>query len=59
MSDATKQDLVDALRRIAEHADPEPASGKNYRTDDREGCLDAVFEIARAALARAGQAVPK
>lgn len=38
-----------ALQEIADDADPD--NGKNYRADDREGCLDAVFFTARAALA--------
>ena len=46
--------LVDALKRIREHTDPEPAS-ENYRADDREGCLDTVFSIATDTLEAAGE----
>lgn len=44
-------ELVEALRSIAEHTDPD--GGDNYRSDDREGCLDTVHALARAALSRA------
>jgi hypothetical protein len=44
--------LAKALEAIVEMTDPEP-DGENYRADDREGCLDAVHEAARAALAEA------
>lgn len=43
--------MLDALRRIKEHTDPEPPE-ENYRADDREGCLDTVFSIASTAIAR-------
>lgn len=41
--------LRESLTRIAEHTDPESPE-ENYRADDREGCLDTVFAIARKAL---------
>jgi len=45
-------DLLEALSRIAEHTDPD-SSDENYRADDREGCLDTVFALARDAIAKA------
>jgi hypothetical protein len=44
-------DILAALARIAEHTDPD-AEEENYRADDREGCLDAVYAIAKAAIAQ-------
>lgn len=41
--------LVEALADIREHTDPDGLD--NYRSDDREGCLDAVFARADRALA--------
>lgn len=49
---AAAPDLLDALERIAAHADPDSPE-ENYRADDREGCLDTVFAIARRAIAKA------
>ena len=43
------EDLVKALEKIKGHTDPDSIE-ENYRADDREGCLDCVFTIARAAL---------
>lgn len=40
--------LREALNEIADMTDPD--GDENYRSDDREGCLDAVFAAARAAL---------
>ncbi|HQR98111.1 MULTISPECIES: hypothetical protein [unclassified Polaromonas] len=37
-----------ALEDVAECTDPD--KDDNYRSDDREGCLDAVFATASAAL---------
>lgn len=37
-----------ALQNIAHDTDPD--NGKNYRADDREGCLDSVFSTATNAL---------
>lgn len=39
--------LKEALNDIAEHTDPDDKD--NYRSDDREGCLDTVHAIATAA----------
>jgi hypothetical protein len=44
--------MLDALRRIAEHTDPDSPE-ENYRADDTEGCLDTVFSIAKRAIAAA------
>lgn len=49
---AAAPDMLAALERIAEHTNPDSPE-ENYRADDREGCLDTVFEIARAAIAKA------
>jgi hypothetical protein len=48
--------LLEALRRIAEHTDPDSPE-ENYRADDREGCLDTVFSIAKRAIAEASKSV--
>lgn len=49
--------LLQALRDIAEHTNPEPPLDDrgygNYRSDDREGCFDTVFAIATKAVAEA------
>ena len=42
--------LVAAMESIAEHTHPAPPQ-ENYRADDREGCLDTVFALAKCALA--------
>jgi small-conductance mechanosensitive channel len=44
-------DLLEALKTIEEHTNPDSAD--NYRADDREGCLDAVYETAQAAIEKA------
>lgn len=40
--------LEEALRDIRDATDPDAEA--SYRADDREGCLDAVFALAREAL---------
>lgn len=42
--------LRTALQDIAENTDPD--NGESYRADDREGCLDAMFATASAALTK-------
>jgi hypothetical protein len=49
---AAAWDLLEALKRIAEHTDPDSPE-ENYRADDTEGCLDTVFSIAKRAIAAA------
>jgi hypothetical protein len=44
--------MIEALRRIAEHTDPDSPE-ENYRADDPEGCLDTVFSLAKRAIAAA------
>jgi hypothetical protein len=44
-------ELLAALKTIDEHTDPDSAD--NYRADDREGCLDAVYDTAQAAIEKA------
>ena len=50
---AREKVLVDALRRIAEHTNPDSENdADNYRMDDPEGCLDTVFSIASEVIAQ-------
>lgn len=49
---AAAPDLLAALRDILEASGTEDGEGE-YRTDDREGCLDFVEHTARAAIAKA------
>lgn len=46
---AQQEAMRTALENIRDATDPD-AVEENYRADDREGCLDYVFETARAAL---------
>lgn len=41
--------LKTALNKIQVATDPD--GDENYRADDREGCLDYVFDVAKQALA--------
>lgn len=49
-AEALVQSMREALEKIAGHTDPDDP--ESYRCDDREGCLDTVQSIARAALSR-------
>ena len=48
---ATAPELLAALASIAEMTDPDDP--ESYRSDDREGCIDAVQAAARAAISKA------
>lgn len=44
----TTSEFREILERIEEMTDPN--DGSNYRSDDREGCLDTVHSLVTAAL---------
>ena len=42
------EELREILQRIEEMTDPD--DGSNYRSDDREGCLDTIHDLVAGAL---------
>lgn len=43
-------EILNVLERISAHTNPDDP--ESYRCDDREGCLDTVHAISKAALAK-------
>ncbi len=48
---ASAPELLEALESIAQMTDADDP--ESYRADDREGCLETVFSVARKAIAKA------